>query len=109
MDQKKTPYVVPDGYFDELTSRVMNRIENDKKRPKLLVLLKPYAWLAAIFIIAVLFRIALPFVVSDESQPIHTVAQTEQSIDEEITSEEIIEYLLDDTDNYDALYAELYK
>jgi hypothetical protein len=31
---QQDPFIVPEGYFDELPSRVMNKIERQKSRPK---------------------------------------------------------------------------
>ncbi len=112
--KKDQPFKVPEDYFENLSDRIQEKIEleeNPKKR--VLQVLKPYIWMAASIIgIVFIAKIVLTNSV-DPNYKIQQISQSEISIDtqnlvvnagdlnwfsdeeEELTSEEIIEYLSD--------------
>lgn len=120
--KKKNPFTVPDGYFDGLTDQIMQRVEKQKepRRPRFLQVLRPYMGVAAIFILALMIVQAVMPLVVDKGQlfPRDTVEQvmmTPEEIEEDIfdshfnpTSDEIIEYLASEVDNYELMYAGVY-
>lgn len=120
--KKKNPFTVPDGYFDGLTDQVMQRVEKQKepRRSRFMQVMRPYMGVAAIFVLVLLIvQAVLPLVV-DKGQlfPRDTVEQvmiTPDEIEEDIfdshfnpTSDEIIEYLASEVDNYELMYAGVY-
>ena len=117
--RSKNPFSVPDGYFDSLEERVMERVkENGKpKRAGALQMLKPYLGLAGLFVFAMLFvQFLLPRLVDDNemlAKKTEQKAPAAQEEDEYIfdtdfdpSREEIIEYLSQESDVADFLYAE---
>ena len=122
LDEKyrsKNQFSVPDGYFDSLEERVMERVkENGKpKRAGALQMLKPYLGLAGLFVFAMLFvQFLLPRLVDDNemlAKKTEQKAPAAQEEDEYIfdtdfdpSREEIIEYLSQESDVADFLYAE---
>lgn len=120
--KKKNPFTVPEGYFDGLTDQIMQRVEKQKepRRPRFLQVLRPYMGVAAIFILALLIIQAVMPLVVDKGQlfPRDTVEQvmmTPEEFEEDIfdshfnpTSDEIIEYLASEVDNYELMYAGVY-
>ena len=111
--KKDQPFKVPEDYFENLSDRIQEKIEleeNPKKR--VLQVLKPYIWMAASIIgIVFIAKVVLTNSV-DPNYKIQQYSQSEISIDtqsvtvntddlnwfsdeEELTSEEIIEYLSD--------------
>lgn len=123
LDEKyksKNPFTVPDGYFDTLEDRVMSRVkENEKpKQTSLLLTLKPYLGLAALFAFAmVIVQLVLPGLVDEDRMLMkkgeHPEVIASQTEDENIfdadfnpSREEIIEYLSQETDPLEFLYAE---
>ncbi|MDE5418130.1 hypothetical protein L3049_08920 [Labilibaculum sp. DW002] len=111
--KKDQPFKVPEDYFENLSDRIQEKIEleeNPKKR--MLQVLKPYVWMAASIIgIVIIAKVVLTNSV-DPNYKIQQYSQSEISIDtqsvivntddlnwfsdeEELTSEEIIEYLSD--------------
>jgi len=121
LDEKyksKNPFTVPDGYFDTLEDRVMSRMKETHRETTLLRILKPYFGLAALFAFAmIVVQLALPGLADENGTSMKKemrqevmVAQTE---DENIfdpdfnpSREEIIEYLSQETDPLEFLYAE---
>ena len=104
-------FTVPEGYFDELKTKVFERIalsseEDDlatlpveKKRP-LHVVIRPYLYLAAMFVgMALMFK-ALPLIIPAE-QPLSTTATvrqvTEEEFVQELSEEEFNQLILDET------------
>ncbi len=123
LDEKyksKNPFKVPDGYFDALEDRVMSRVKENEtpKQTSLLLTLKPYLGLAALFAFAmVVVQLVLPGAVDENRMLIKKGEQPEviasQTEDENIfdadfnpSREEIIEYLSQETDPLEFLYAE---
>lgn len=123
--EKKNPFSVPDGYFDHLEEQVMSRIsgqEQPRKTP-LFHMVKPYIGLAALFVIAlVVVQVVLPLVVDPNKmlkraengvvmvkETIVTEPEAEDLNDSfNPTSDEIIEYLVSEVDDYELLLAEVY-
>ena len=123
LDEKyksKNPFTVPDGYFDALEDRVMSRVKENEtpKQTSLLLTLKPYLGLAALFAFAmVVVQLVLPGAVDENrmlikkgEQPEVSASQTEDEnifdADFNPSREEIIEYLSQETDPLEFLYAE---
>ena len=109
-------FSVPDGYFDSLKSKVFDRIRMEEEAPEeaaallheeeqaqeakrpLRIVLRPYLYLAAMFVgLALLFK-ALPLIMPDELTSSQKVqALTEQEFLRQITEEEFDQYLLEET------------
>ncbi len=125
MDEKyrdKNPFTVPDGYFDSLTERVMAHTENRNEvhRPTLWEILRPYAGIAAMFVMTmgVMYLIIPDTEKRGDVREVETVAYGEgngEVAEEDIfdsgfnpTSDEIIEYLSAEIDSYELLLADVY-
>lgn len=122
--KKKSPFTVPEGYFDKLTDRIADRVQEEKKPQKVrfIQIVKPYMGLAAIFMLAFLVvQVVFPHFIDPNKMILkegETVEQTQQAVatDNEIifdsyfnpTNEEIIEYLTTEIDSYDLIYAGIY-
>lgn len=122
--KKKSPFTVPEGYFDKLTDRIAERVQEEKKPQKVrfIQIVKPYMGLAAIFMLAFLVvQVVFPHFIDPNKMILkegETVEQTQQAVatDNEIifdsyfnpTNEEIIEYLTTEVDSYDLIYAGIY-
>ncbi len=112
--KKDQPFKVPEDYFENLSDRIQEKIELDENpKQRVLQVLKPYVWMAASIIgIVFIAKIVLTNAV-DPNYKILPYSQSITSIDtqktivntddlnwfsddnEELTSEEIIEYLSD--------------
>ncbi len=122
LDEKyrsKNPFSVPDGYFESLEDRVMERVQEVKKpkRPSVLQVLKPYLGLAGLFVFAmVVVQLLLPRFVDEDrmlAKKVEQKAPVEQEEEEWVfdtdfnpSREEIIEYLSQESDVTEFLYAE---
>lgn len=122
--KKKSPFTVPEGYFDKLTDRIAERVQEEKKPQKVrfIQIVKPYMGLAAIFMLAFLVvQVVFPHFIDPNKMILkegETVEQTQQAVatDNEVifdsyfnpTNEEIIEYLTTEVDSYDLIYAGIY-
>lgn len=122
--KKKSPFTVPEGYFDKLTDRITERVQEEKKPQKVrfIQIVKPYMGLAAIFMLAFLVvQVVFPHFIDPNKMILkegETVEQTQQAAatDNEVifdsyfnpTNEEIIEYLTTEVDSYDLIYAGIY-
>lgn len=122
--KKKSPFTVPEGYFDKLTDRVVERVDQEKKaqKPRFIQIIKPYMGLAAIFLLALLVvQVIFPHVVDKNKMLLKDGEQIEQTqqtanTDNEIifdshfnpTNDEIIEYLTTEVDSYELIYAGIY-
>lgn len=110
-----THFQVPEGYFDELKSKVLYRIQSEEeaeiategnrieeKRP-LGVILRPYLYLAAMFVgMALIFK-TLPLVTGVDQTIENTQVQalTEDEFIRQVSEEEFKQYLLEETqDDY---------
>ncbi len=112
--KKDQPFKVPEDYFENLSDRIQEKIELDQNpKQRVLQVLKPYIWMAA-SIVGIVFvaKIILTNTV-DPNYKILPYSQAITSIDtqsvivntddlnwfsddkEDLTSEEIIEYLSD--------------
>ena len=123
LDEKyksKNPFTVPDRYFDTLGDRVMDRIKDEDgktRKTSLFQTLKPYLDLAGLFAFAmIVVQLLVPNLVDENRMLLKTGEQanmTTQAEDENIfdadfnpSREEIIEYLSQETDPIEFLYAE---
>lgn len=119
--EKKNPFSVPEGYFEQLESRLMEQVSKSEqhRKVKFLSFVKPYLGLAGVFLVALfVVQIILPVVVDKRQMVVKQdgeVAQHLDLVEEDIfdtrfnpTNEEIIEYLFSEMDSYELLYAENY-
>lgn len=120
--KKKNPFTVPERYWDGLTERICNRVEEQDKpeKVKMIQVIRPYMGLVAIFLLALLVvQVIFPkisdekqMLVGDKEQVVQTQGDTgdENIFDSQFnpTSEEIIEYLALEVDNYELMYAGVY-
>ena len=103
LDEKyksKNPFTVPDRYFDTLGDRVMDRIKDEDgktRKTSLFQTLKPYLGLAGLFAFAmIVVQLLVPNLVDENIF----------DADFNPSREEIIEYLSQETDPIEFLYAE---
>ena len=123
LDEKyksKNPFSVPDRYFDTLGDRVMDRIKDEEGKTRetsSFQTLKPYLGLAGLFAFAmIVVQLLVPNLVDENRMLLKNGEQanmTAQAEDENIfdtdfnpSREEIIEYLSQETDPIEFLYAE---
>ena len=104
---KRTPFTVPDGYFDSVVDNVMKNLPPEvapmKKMPTTLQRVRPYLYMAACLIVAV-FTITIYFNDHTENVQMQQLAVQESSLSTEWEDEE--DYAMDYVmlDNYD-IYA----
>ena len=101
-------FQMPDGYFDELKSKVFYRIHSEEVREaepvpekrSLLDVLRPYLYLAAMFVgMALLFK-ALPLITppgATNTEEAQVQAMSDEEPIHEISEEEFRQYLLEET------------
>lgn len=121
--KNKNPFSVPEHYFDDLTEKVMKRVEIEEKPQKAgwFTLFKPYLGLAAIFLIALFaVQVIVPHFIDSsrmlkKENRLSAGYEAVDSAEEYVldagfnpTSEEILEYLSTEVSDYDLIYAELY-
>lgn len=120
--KKKNPFTVPEGYFDGLTDQVVKRLEDQKrsKKTKVFRMVRPYLGLVGVFALALLVIQAIFPLITDRSQKLvkensEVVQSPAETPEEDIfdsqfnpTSEEILEYLVSEVNNYELMYAEIY-
>lgn len=120
-NEKKNPFSVPEGYFDGLTDRMMDKLKEEQRpqRVRLIQLIRPYLGLAAIFVLALLvIQLVFPLVVNKNQLIVKNdgqIMQVQEEIEEDIfdshfnpSNEEIIEYLASEVDEFELAYADLY-
>lgn len=120
--RRKNPFSVPEGYFEQLTGRIQERIQEEERPQKIRAfsLIKPYLGLAAIFaIVFMIVQVLLPRVIGTsamlEKNGDQVVTVKEPASVEEFefdsgfnpTSDEILEYLSTEIE-YEVFYADLY-
>ena len=123
LDEKyksKNPFTVPDRYFDTLGDRVMDRIkdeEGETRKTSLFQTLNPYLGLAGLFVfVMIVVRLLIPNLADENrtrlknGEQANLAAQTENEnifdSDFSPSREEIIEYLSQEADPIEFLYAE---
>lgn len=111
--EKKNPFAVPDGYFDDLTERVMRRVEEKKSRKKVRFIHSYMGWVA-VFVGALIVTQVLYTVIAGR-EPVESAVYGAESGEKNIfdshfnpTSDEIIEYLASDLDGYEWMIAGIY-
>ncbi len=121
--KEKTPFMVPEGYFDNLADRIIENVEQEEKKEKvrMLPIMKSFLWMAASFLfILTIGKLMVPYF-ADPSQKLsgNVVAQSgvgdnakEESTfdftgDFEPSVDEIIEYLSEEGVDGELLVAEL--
>lgn len=118
--KKKNPFSVPEDYFDTLEKRITDRITDGEKpqKEKFITMLKPYIGLVAIFLLALfVVQVILPHVVDPakmlkrDGGEVVTASEAVTEIEElntsfNPTSDEIIEYLASEVNDYELLFAE---
>lgn len=119
--KKRNPFTTPEGYFEDLTERVMKRVEQEKKarKRKTIPLSRSHMGWAAVFV-GILSTIQVLYtVVSNrqawKSEETEQIAHAPASGDKDIfdshfnpTNDEIIEYLASEVDNYEWMIASVY-
>ena len=123
LDEKyksKNPFTVPDRYFDTLGDRVMDRIKDEDgktRKTSLIQTLNPYLGLAGLFAFAmIVVQLLVPNLVDENRMLLKgggraggaARAGEENIFDADFnpSREEIIEYLSQETDPIEFLYAE---
>lgn len=124
--RKKNPFTVPDGYFEELTGRIMKNVDRKKMevRPKGGRIVRFCSGLAAVLVLSLIVTRVLYTVIAGADKGAGEVVREEVSeevflipeeTEEDIfdsyfnpTGDEIIEYLATEADNYDLMYAGIY-
>ena len=123
LDEKyksKNPFTVPDRYFDTLGDRVMDRIKDEEgktRKTSLFQTLNPYLGLAGLFVfVMIVVRLLIPNLADENrmrlknGEQANMTAQTENEnifdADFNPSREEIIEYLSQEADPIEFLYAE---
>ena len=123
LDEKyksKNPFTVPDRYFDTLGDRVMDRIKDEEgktRKTSLFQTLNPYLGLAGLFVfVMIVVRLLIPNLANENrtrlknGEQANLAAQTENETifdsDFNPSREEIIEYLSQEADPIEFLYAE---
>lgn len=113
--EKKNPFAVPDGYFDDLTERVMRRVEEKKPEKKGAVrFFRSYTGWVAVFVGALIVAQVLYTVIAGRESA-ESVVYGAESAEKDIfdshfnpTSDEIIEYLASEVDSYEWMIAGIY-
>ena len=115
--RKKNPFSVPDGYFDNLTERIVKQVKKQEKAEKNsspLRKVRLYMGVAAGFLLALFVLQILLWGIQDYSQKerqensqLVVEMEEEDIFDSHFnpTTEEIIEYLVAESDNYDLILA----
>ncbi len=113
----KTPFKVPDGYFEDLANRVVKKVEHDevKDNLKIMPMLKSFMWLVASFLfIFTLGRLIVPYFAdpaeklsSNISLNIETGSTFDFTDGFDPSVDDIIEYLSEEDIDMDLLMAEL--
>ena len=120
--KEKNPFAVPDGYFDGLTERIMELTDNKKdvRKPSLLQVLRPYIGIAAMFVVMMGIMHVVVSMTMERNQTASGEAVAHSTLEEELleedifdsefnpTSDEIIEYLATEIDNYELILADVY-
>ncbi len=120
--KKKNPFTVPDGYFDNLTERLMKRVGEEERAKKKSVMrfFPPFMGRVAVFvsglvIVQLLYTVAIDRKLLKSGDLAEQVVYVPESMDEDIfdshfnpTNDEIIEYLVAETDNYEWMIAGIY-
>ena len=120
--KEKNPFAVPDGYFDGLTERIMELTDNKKdvRKPRLLQVSRPYIGIAAMFVVMMgIMHVVVPMTM-ERNQTASGEAVAHSTLEDELleedifdsefnpTSDEIIEYLATEIDNYELILADVY-
>lgn len=111
--KEKNPFSVPEGYFEGLTDRIVERVGAGEAptRAGLWQLVRPYVGMAAMFaVVMFVMRAVVPVTPEGEGTP-ETVAGVEEEIFDSgfnPTNEEIIEYLEAEVDSYELMFADMY-
>ena len=104
---KRTPFTVPEVYFDSLVDNVMKNLPPEaapmKKAPSALQRMRPYLYIAACLFVAI-FTIAIYFNEHQENEKMQQIAVQDTSTNTDWTEAE--DYAMDYVmlDNYD-IYA----
>ncbi|MDE7374542.1 MAG: hypothetical protein K2M86_04355 [Odoribacter sp.] len=111
--KKKNPFTVPDGYFDDLTERVMRRVEEKKTRKKVRFFRSYMGWAAVL--VGALFVTQVLYTVITDRGAAESVAYGADGGEKNIfdshfnpTSDEIIEYLASEMDDCEWMIAGIY-
>ncbi len=115
--RKKNPFSVPDGYFDNLTERIVKQVKKQEKAEKNSSPLRKVrlymgvaaGFLLALFVLQILFWGIQDYSQKERQENSQLVVEMEEEdiFDSHFnpTTEEIIEYLVAESDNYDLILA----
>lgn len=111
---KKNPFTVPEGYFEQLTAQVMDRLP-EKKPAKVAVMKRLRPWLyaaacvcAGVFIAAIAFNNQAEEVMPRQQQPVIAM-QDDTDYYSDSYIEEAADYaMIDDQEIYSYLLADMY-
>lgn len=119
--KKKNPFSVPEGYFDGLTDRVMNHLEEEPRKAPRVTLRRVVRLGLSVAAIVSLVLLTIPSMMprfADQGQLSWSDSENamqRQEMDEDIfdsqfnpTTEEIIEYLAMEVNEVEWLYAGIY-
>lgn len=116
--RKKNPFTVPEGYFDRLPGRVMERVNVSERAKKKHPVrrFRPYMGWAAVFV-GVLFMAQVVYMMAagDRLRSAGNGAEYRTELGEDIfdshfnpTDDEIIEYLVTEVEDYEWMFAGIY-
>lgn len=103
-DDKRNPFKVPNAYFDQLEDQIMEEVEGSRReKPQVPIrqIIRPYFWIAALFIGTFLIFRGVIRVVSPSSDSISQQfaisSEDLEAISLELDEFAIIEFLNEDT------------
>ena len=98
---RKSPFRVPDGYFDNLTANVMQQLP-ESPRQSLMVRMRPWLYAAACFV-AVLFIAAVYLYSPDDAATRQVATNTNAAVSESYIDEAADFVMADNNDIYACL------
>lgn len=102
---QRNPFLVPEGYFDQLTDKVMDRLPKEETKPALIRSIRPWLYAAACLLVVILTT-TIYFNSSDSQQQLLSSAM-ESSVSSDNYVEEAADYaMLDNHDIYACLLNE---
>jgi flagellar biosynthesis/type III secretory pathway M-ring protein FliF/YscJ len=106
--KEKSPFKMPDGYFDSFEERMKDRIEEEERPNKTKIgnVIKTYMWLVATFVLVFgIGKLIIPLVL-DPSEKIQAQATQQMAVVETSDESEIVLDELDELDISDELIIE---
>jgi hypothetical protein len=104
---KENPFKVPEGYFDNFTSQMMDSLPEkefvEDERPTRWTIMKPWVYMAAAFIGAVLMIRAISWLQTSRSDKMQAPANTTEIAQDRYVNEVVKDSRLDDYQLYQLL------